>query len=116
MLLVHLFVPKDKLSVSVSDGVLRADVPEMDAARFLTGYRDGICDFRGTDSCFGCVELHSPVVFKWELYDRQRSTADSRSIGGFATATFAYYTVRDRFKDGVVITTKRHPGPRLKKS
>ena len=70
------------------------ELPSFQSASSLLQRNTGLFDF--TSYGKGFVELHAPIVFKWEMYDTSRSAESSRSVDGFVAITFASYVERNR--------------------
>lgn len=80
-------------AVSLQEGVLMVELPSFQSAAGLLQRDNGLFDF--TSYRKGFVELYSPIVFKWEMYDTTRSAETSRSVDGFVAITFASYSERN---------------------
>jgi len=94
-------------TVSLEDGVLMVTLPDFQIASKLLQRDSGVFDF--TEYGRGFVELFSPIVFKWEMYDTGRSTEESRSVEGFVAITFASYSCRNADNDHEIRGTSDHP-------
>ena len=81
-------------AVSLQEGLLMVELPSFQSASSLLQRNTGLFDF--TSYGKGFVELHAPIVFKWEMYDTSRSAESSRSVDGFVAITFASYVERNR--------------------
>jgi hypothetical protein len=90
--------------VSLWDGVLMIKLPDFQSAAGLLQRDNGLFDF--TQYGCGFVELFAPIVFKWEMFDTNRDTDESRSVDGFVAITFASYEERNRDNNVVIKGTR----------
>ena len=93
-------------AVTLCDGLLKVQLPDFSSAEKLLGRDTGLFDF--TSYGRGHVELFPPIVCKWEVFDSDLDSVDSRSPEGFVAITFAYYVVRNRDNDHAITNTRDH--------